>query len=102
MLKIKLKRNFKFEKIRRNLKITHGTNIFNDVYSYGCVTDSSIIRFARITAKKYNAEILNYTSEQSIAADYGCITIYSTKTDFIAIVNEILEYFNEYISHCQF
>ena len=102
MLKIKLKRNFKFEKIRRNLKITPSTNIFNDVYSYGCITDSSIIRFARLTAKKYNAEILNYTSEQSIAADYGCITIYSTRTDFVAIVDEILEYFSEYISHCQF
>ena len=33
MFKIKIKRNFKFEKIRRNLKITHGTNMFNDVYS---------------------------------------------------------------------
>ena len=50
----------------------------------------------------YNAEISNYYSEKGISADIGCLTIYSTKSDFIAIVNEILNQFNKYISICQF
>ena len=90
MFKIKIKRNLKFEKIRQGLSIKKGTSWLDDE------------TYAIAVAAKYNAEISNYYSEKGISADIGCLTIYSTKSDFIAIVNELLSHFNKYISICQF
>lgn len=102
MFKIKLNREFKFEKIRRNLKITSGEKWYNSTYDYNLISDTSIINFAIATATKYNASIVHYVSEGRVASDIACLTIYSTKADFIAIVHEILTQFNEYIASCQF
>ena len=102
MFKIKIKRNFKFEKIRQGLSIKKGTSWLDDEYTYSTITDNTIVTYAIAVAAKYNAEISNYYSESHISADRGCLTIYSTKSDFIAIVNEILSQFNKYISICQF
>lgn len=102
MFKIKMKRNLKFEKIRQGLSIKKGTSWLDDEYTYSTITDNAIVTYAITVAAKYNAEISNYYSEKRIAADTGCLTIYSTKSDFIAIINEILEHFNKYIAICQF
>lgn len=102
MFKIKIKRNLKFEKIRQGLSIKKGTSWLDDEYTYSTITDNAIVTYAIAVAAKYNAEISNYYSEKGISADIGCLTIYSTKSDFIAIVNELLSHFNKYISICQF
>ena len=97
-----MKRNFKFEKIRQGLSIKKGTSWLDDEYTYSTITDNAIVTYAIATAEKYNAEIINYYSERNTSADIGCLTIHSTKSDFIAIVNELLNRFNKYISICQF
>lgn len=102
MFKIKIKRNLKFEKIRQGLSIKKGTSGFDDEYTYSTITDNAIVTYAIAVAAKYNAEISNYHSDKDISADTGCLVIYSTKADFIAIVHEILNQFNKYISICQF
>lgn len=101
-IKIKMKRNLKFEKIKQGLSIKKGINWYDDEYNYSTITDNAIVTYAIAVAAKHNAEISNYYSESNIVSDTGCLVIYSTKSDFIAIVNEILEHFNKYISICQF
>ena len=102
MFKLRMKRQFKFEKIRHNLQIKQGVNWFDDEYSYSSITDNAIVGYAIAAAAQRNAEISNYICESHITSDIGCLTIYSTKSDFIAIVNDILEHFNKHIAHCQF
>lgn len=97
-----MKRNLKFEKIRQELSIKKGISFLDDEYTYSTITDNAIVTYAITVATKYDAEISNYYSEKGISADMGCLTIYSTKSDFIAIVNELLNHFNKYISICQF
>lgn len=102
MFKIKLKRNFKFEKIRKNLTITRGTSFWNDTYEYKTITDSAFLNFAIAAAARHNSIISGYVTESHLTSDIGCLTIYGTKTDFLMIINEILEQFGDYISICQF
>ena len=97
-----MKRNLRFEKIRQELSIKKGISFLDDEYTYSTITDNAIVTYAITVAAKYDAEISNYCSEKGISADTGCLTIYSTKSDFIAIINELLNHFNKYISICQF
>jgi len=102
VLKLKMKRNFKFEKIRHNLQVKRGITWLDDEYGYSSITDNAIVSYAIMAAAQRNAEISNYFCEPHITSDIGCLTIYSTKADFIAIVNDILEHFNKHIVNCQF
>ncbi len=93
---IKIKRNFKFEKIRRYMIIT------DDVCEYTQVSDSALLNFAMAAAARNDSTISNYTSESNLTSDTSCLTIYGTKANFITIVNELLKRFGDYITVCQF
>lgn len=98
-MKIKLKRTFRFRKIKKNLIVKKGTSILDDSCEYTILKDSSLLSFIIAVAAQKDIQICSFACSEY--TDEGYITVYSTKNDFLALVAEILDKYADYISTCQ-
>ena len=98
-MKIKLKRTFRFRKIKKNLIVRKGTSILDDSCEYTILKDSSLLSFIIAAAAQKDIQICSFACSEY--PDDGSITVYSTKNDCLARVAEILDKYADYISTCQ-
>lgn len=96
---MKLKRTFKFKKVKNNMTIRKGACFLDDTYEYTVVKDSSLLSFAISAAARNNASICAFVVSEY--TDEGYITLWAHKKDFTNFVAEILEQFTDYILTCQ-
>jgi hypothetical protein len=94
-MKIKLKRTFKFKKVRKNIQVNN-----DNTYEFTTIKDSFILRYAIAAALNKDIKICEFACSEY--SDEGFITVYSTHEDFISFIADLLDTFADYIITCQF
>lgn len=101
-MKVKMKRVFKFKKIKVNTIIKKkGPGEKFDQYEYNVIKDNDILSIMIRAAAANNLEICSFCISDSDNG-LGYVVTYGAKTDFINFISDILEQLNDYISPFQF
>ncbi|MGN0992801.1 MAG: hypothetical protein ACI4PE_02575 [Bacilli bacterium] len=98
-MKIKLKRTFRFKKVKNNMVIRKGASFLDDQYEYTTIKDSSLLSYMIVAAARNDLEICAFAISEY--TEEGYVQVYGSKKDFINFIAEILEQFTDYISTCQ-